>query len=188
MNLANYNQDWFDRGRSKWIVALWYLIQATLFRYSFHNMYGFRRMILKLFGCSIGKNVLIRNTCEITYPWKVSIGENSWIDHEVILYSLDNIAIGKNTSISRRSYICTGSHDISDSAFGLVVKPIKIGDGVWIQADCFISLGVEIGNQSVIGTRSSVLKSMPPGMVCYGNPCKVVREREYKNETDTIYT
>src|ERR1035437_5729988 len=128
VDLSKYNQEWFDKGKSNIIVMLWFVVQHTIFKLSLHNMYGYRIFILRLFGCKIGKNVKIRRTCEITYPWKVIIGDNTWIDDEVLLYSLDKISIGSNCSISRRSFLCTGSHDIEDPHFRLIVKPIEVKD------------------------------------------------------------
>jgi len=44
--------------------------------------------LVRLFGGTVGKGVLIRSTANITYPWKVSIGNFSWIGDDVTLYSL----------------------------------------------------------------------------------------------------
>src|SRR5450432_693057 len=65
------------RGRPAWFVQLWWIVQSTLFRGSPQVFYGWRRFLLRLFGCSLGKGVLVRATAEITYPWKVSIGDYS---------------------------------------------------------------------------------------------------------------
>ena len=177
VDLSKYDQSWFDRGRPSYIIALWWIVQDTLFRCSLHNMYGFRNFILRCFGAKIGKNVKIRRKCEITYPWKLEIGDNTWIDDEVLIYNLDNIKIGSNCSITRRSFLCTGNHDTQDPYFGLIVKPIVIEDGVWIQADCFISQGITIEKNSIVRARSSVLKNLQANKIYQGLPCKELKER-----------
>src|ERR1019366_7488865 len=58
------------RGRPAWIVQLWWLVQATLFKLSPQVLYGWRRWLLRLFGAKIGRGVLLRPLVEITYPWK----------------------------------------------------------------------------------------------------------------------
>lgn len=179
MNLNNYDQSWFSRGRNGLVVIMWYFVQCTLFRIPIHNFYSFRNFLLRIFGCKIGKAVKIRRTCEITYPWKVEIGDYTWIDDEVILYSLDKIKIGSNCSITRRSYICTGNHDVNDPDFKLIVKPIEIKDGTWIQAECFIGQGVTIEENCVVGARSSVFKDLPKNMICKGTPCVPIKERSF---------
>src|SRR5271154_2778723 len=92
------------RGRPAWAVQLWWIVQATLFRASPQVLYGWRRFLLRMFGCSVGKGVLVRPTAEITYPWKVAIGDYSWIGHNVTLYSLGEIRIGANAVVSQGSY------------------------------------------------------------------------------------
>jgi putative colanic acid biosynthesis acetyltransferase WcaF len=53
-----------------------------------------------------------------------------------------------------------------------------VGNGVWIAADVFVAPGVTIGDNTVIGARSSVFHDMPSGMICYGYPCRPVRKRK----------
>lgn len=170
VDLRKYDQSNFDRGRSSWFVLLWWLVQAVAFPISPHNFNGFRCFLLRLFGAQIGQGVLIRPTARFTYPWKVEIGDYSWIGDDVVLYSLEQIRIGCHCVISQKSYLCTGSHDIQDSAFGLKTAGISIGNGVWIATDCFIAPGVQIGANAVIGARSSVFSNIPAQQVCWGTP------------------
>lgn len=170
VDLRKYDQSNFDRGRSSWFVLLWWLVQAVAFPISPHNFNGFRCFVLRLFGAKIGKGVLIRPTARFTYPWKVEIGDYSWIGDDVVLYSLEQIRIGCHCVISQKSYLCTGSHDIQDSAFGLKTAGISLGNGVWIATDCFIAPGVQIGANAVIGARSSVFSNIPAQQVCWGTP------------------
>ena len=88
------------RGRPAWQVQLWWIVQATLFGWSPQFLYAWRRFLLRSFGARIGKAVLVRPTARITYPWKVSIGDYSWIGDDVVLYSLDEIEIGSRVSPS----------------------------------------------------------------------------------------
>jgi putative colanic acid biosynthesis acetyltransferase WcaF len=99
------------RGKSKLYVQLWWLVQAILISCSPQVFYGWRRFWLRSFGATIGKKVLVRPSVKITYPWKVSIGDYSWIGDDVYFISLGEIEIGRNTVISQKSYLCTGSHD-----------------------------------------------------------------------------
>ncbi|WP_088894362.1 hormogonium polysaccharide biosynthesis acetyltransferase HpsU [Leptolyngbya ohadii] len=178
VDLRLYNQSNFDRGRPGWVVLLWWLLQAIVFPLTPHSFHLPRLWLLRLFGAAIGEGVVIRPTARFTYPWKVSIGDYSWIGDDVVLYSLDRITIGSHCVISQKSYLCTGSHDIRDRAFGLQTAPITVGDGAWIATDCFVAPGVAIGANAVIGARSSVFKSMPEQMVCWGNPCQSQYLRE----------
>jgi putative colanic acid biosynthesis acetyltransferase WcaF len=172
VDLRRYDQSWFDRGRPGWYILLWWLVQAVVFPLTPHSAHAIRVRVLRLFGAKLGQGVSIRPTARFTYPWKVTIGDYSWIGDDVVLYSLDQITIGAHCVISQKTYLCTGSHDIHDPAFGLQTAPIAIGNGAWVATDCFVAPGVEIGANAVVGARSTVLKSLPNQQVCWGSPCQ----------------
>lgn len=171
VDLSQYDQSGFDRGRPGWFVILWWFVQAVTFPLTLHPASGIRCWILRRFGATIGQNVVIRPTARFTFPWKVTIGDHCWIGDDVVFYSLDQITLGDHCVVSQKSYLCTGSHDIADPAFGLKTAPINLQDGTWVATDCFLAPGVEVGMNSVVGARSSVFKSLPAGYVCLGTPC-----------------
>jgi putative colanic acid biosynthesis acetyltransferase WcaF len=177
MDLRTYDQGWFDRGRPGWLILLWWLVQGVMFPLTPHFASGIRVKLLRLFGANIGVGVLIRPTARVTYPWKLTVGDYSWIGDDVVLYSLDRITIGQHAVISQECYLCTGSHEMADPSFNLVTKEIAIGNGAWIASDCFVGPGVTIGSNTVVGARSTVLKDLPEGKICYGSPCGVRGDR-----------
>ena len=176
-NLKTFKVPKGFRGKSKFIIQLWWIVQGTLFCLSPQYMYGWRRSLLRLFGAKIGENVLIRPTVKILYPWKLTIGDWSWIGDEVTLYNMADINIGENCVVSQKSYLCTGSHDHTKHSFDIFAKPIDIMDEVWVASDVFIAPGVTIGTGAVVGFRSTVNKDLPPKMICYGNPAKAIKPR-----------
>ena len=158
------------RGKNIAYVQLWRIVNTLFFRSSPQFLYGWRRFILRLFGANIGKKVIIRPSVEITYPWKVVIGDYSWIGDNVVLYSLGKITIGSNTVVSQKSYLCTGSHDFNSVAFDIFEKPIVIGNSCWIATDVFVAPGVQIVDEVIVGARSSVFKSIVTKGIYKGNP------------------
>jgi putative colanic acid biosynthesis acetyltransferase WcaF len=176
-NLKTFRMSKGFRGKSKFIVQSWWIVQGALFRLSPQFMYGWRRFLLRLFGAIIGENVLIRPTVKILYPWKLIVGDWSWIGDEVTLYNMETINIGENCVISQKSYLCTSSHDHTKSSFDIFAQPIDIKNETWIASDVFIAPGVTIGHGTVVGFRSTVNKDLPPQMVCYGNPAKPIKPR-----------
>jgi putative colanic acid biosynthesis acetyltransferase WcaF len=168
------------RGRSAMIVQLWRIVQGSLFAWSPQFMYGWRRFLLRLFGAKIGQKVLVRPSVRITYPWKLIIGEFSWIGDDVVLYTWGDISIGADTVISQSSYLCAAGHDFTTPSFDTFQKSINIGNQVWVAADVFIAPGITIGDAAVVGARSTVLQDLPEAMICYGNPAKPVKAREIK--------
>ncbi|WP_052383581.1 putative colanic acid biosynthesis acetyltransferase [Pseudacidovorax intermedius] len=165
------------RGRSKIGVQLWWLVQATLFRWSPQVLYKFRSWLLRIFGARIGRNVLVRPTVRITYPWKLSIGDYSWIGDDVVLYSLGFISIGNHSVVSQKCYLCAGDHDYHDEAFPIRARPISVGSRSWLAADTFVGPGVTIGDDVVVGARCSVFQDIVPNSVVVGTPARRVKDR-----------
>ncbi|CAA6826003.1 MAG: Colanic acid biosynthesis acetyltransferase WcaF (EC [uncultured Sulfurovum sp.] len=169
------------RGRSGIVTQLWWLVEFFLFKPSPQFMYRWRRFLLKSFGANIGKNVIIRPSVSTQFPWKVSIGDNSWIGDDVVLYSLGEIEIGKNVCISQKSYLCAASHDYDKDDFPIWSKKVTIEDECWLATDVYVAPGVTIGKGTVIGARSSVFKDLPSGKVCIGSPTQVIKDRIVEN-------
>ena len=176
-DLSSFRMPADFRGRSALAVQLWWLVQASLFKGSPQFAYGFRRWLLRLFGAQVGQGVVIRPSATITYPWKVSIGDHAWVGDNVVLYSLGEIEIGAHAVVSQSSYLCAADHDYTDPTFPIRSRKITIGLEAWVAADVFVAPGVTIGQAAVIGARSSVFADMPAGMVCFGYPCKPVKQR-----------
>lgn len=177
-DLSKYRTPKNFRGRSKIIAQLWWLVYALLFKPSLQVMYSWRRFLLRSFGAKIGKKVLIRPSASVTYPWKLSIGDYSWIGDEVVLYSLGEIKIGSNSVVSQRSYLCTGSHDFTKGDFPIYEKPIFIEDGCWLATDVFVAPGVTIKQGTVVGARSTVLNDLNAFSVYVGSPAKFLKKRK----------
>lgn len=165
------------RGRSGAWVQLWWLVQALFFKTSPQVLYGWRRFLLRAFGAKIGRNVIIRPSVTVTYPWKVTIGDYSWIGDDVVLYSLGEINIGNNVVISQKSYLCGGSHNYTKPDFPILSQKITIEDECWLATDVYVSPGVTIAQGTVVGARSGVFKDLPAGKVCMGSPAKIVKDR-----------
>lgn len=98
-------------------------------------------------------------------------------DTFIIAYAPVNI--GKGCSFSFRNMIITSTHDFSDFST-VIAKPVTIGDNVWITSNVTILPGVTIGNNTVIGAGSVVTHDIPSGVFAAGNPCKVIKQIDFK--------
>ena len=165
------------RGRSAIYVQLWWLVQATLFRWSPQLAYEWRCQLLRLFGAKIGRGVKIRPSVNVTYPWKLTIGDWSWVGDSATLYTLGEIVIGDNACVSQHSYICAASHDYNSPNFDIFSKRVDIESEAWVSSGVFVSPGVRIGRGAVVGARSLVLNDLPAMMLCAGHPAKPIRPR-----------
>ena len=165
------------RGRSKVTTQIWWIVQSTLFSWSPQFFFGWRRILLRSFGAKIGKDVKIRSSAKITYPWNLTVGDYSWIGDECVLYNLAQITIGDNAVISHKSYLNTGGHRYDKVSYDIFAEPVVIGDECWITTDVYVAAGITIGKGTIVGARSSVLKDLPGGMICVGTPAKPIKER-----------
>lgn len=112
---------------------------------------------------TIGEKTGISNTCihchkEITIGHHVNIGAGCMI-FDTDFHSLEWKDRRDGTDIERRK-----------------MKPIVIGDYVFIGAGSIILKGVNIGEKSIIGAGSVVSKDIPEGEIWAGNPARFIRK------------
>lgn len=135
-------------------------------------------MVLRLFGATIGNNVQIFPSANITYPWLLTVGDRVVISWDVKVYNLGRISIGDDTVISQYVHLCGGTHDYKNPGFTLLRTGLTIGKKVWVAADAFVGPGVTVGDHVVVGARSVVMRDVAPGTVVAGNPARVVSALE----------
>ena len=153
VDLRNFNNAWFQRGRPKLVEALW-VVASALFVASWLPGSAHRRLLLRLFGAKIGKRVAIKPGVRVKFPWKLSIGSDTWIGEEVWIDNLDRVEIGDNCCLSQGAYLCTGSHNWNSPTFDLVTKPIRIQNCAWIAAKVCIAPGTVVCEGAVVAMGS----------------------------------
>jgi acetyltransferase-like isoleucine patch superfamily enzyme len=92
------------------------------------------------------------NGCHLSAKSELDIGNRVWIGPGTRVFDADQ-------------------HDL-DSERGEQIERVVIGDHCWVAADVTILRGVEIGEQSVVGARALVTRSMPPHTLALGSPAK----------------
>lgn len=139
-----------------------------------------RRLLLKAFGAKIGTGVIIKPKVRIKFPWRLEIGDHSWIGEDAWIDNLALVKIGSNACISQGAYLCTGSHDWSSPTFDLIVKPITIADGAWVAAKSTVGPGVTVGEGAVLGLGSTTSKDLDPWSIYSGAPAEFLKKRVLK--------
>lgn len=176
MKLKGYTTGAFDRGAPRWREALWVVVKGIFFLTPWPWPSVLRVALLRAFGARVGEGVVVRARVNITFPWRLNVGDDVWIGEEVLILSLAPVTIESNVCLSQRAFVCTGSHDFLAPGFDLLTKPVTIREGSWIAAQAFIAPGVEVGTGSMVSVGSCALENVPPWSLVRGNPAVVVRE------------
>jgi len=111
---------------------------------------------------------------------KLCIGDYTSIGHNVTFVVGRSIEIGRHCHIAAGTRIFDSSGHPIDPAKRLAnlppdpedVRPVSIGDNVWIGANCTIFPGVRIGTGAVVATASVVTADVPPNTLVAGYPAR----------------
>ncbi len=169
-----------DRGKAFWFEAFWYLVKCVFFLGPWPWPIPFKRRLLILFGAKIGKGFVIRPRVNIHMPWKFIVGDHCWIGEDCEFLNLETIRLNDHVAIAHRVYLAAGSHDYMDHTMPYKNGPITIEYGTWIASCVFIGPNVVIGEHSVIGAGSVVVRSVPAWSIVHGNPAKIIKRRILK--------
>ncbi|WP_327019692.1 WcaF family extracellular polysaccharide biosynthesis acetyltransferase [Arthrobacter sp. Soil782] len=161
-HLSLFTGNGYVKGRSKVVQVLWVMVSSLIVQRIWCPS-RLRVRVLRAFGANIGNGVLIREGVRVHWPWKLSIGDNSWIGVDVWLLNLEQIAIGQDVCVSQSAFICTGSHDAKSRSFEFDNAPIKVEDGAWIAARATVLRGVTVGKDAVVGATALVVRDVPAG-------------------------
>ena len=149
---------------------------------------GRREAILTALFGGMGANVWIEAPFYCDYGENIFIGENTFINTNCIFLDDNEVRIGENGLIGPYVQIYTASHplkaseriktpgrDGNQSSYFTSSQPVTIGHNVWIGGNTVIMPGITIGDGVVVGAGSVVTKSLPNGVLAFGNPCRVIR-------------
>jgi putative colanic acid biosynthesis acetyltransferase WcaF len=167
----------FDAGASAFKVISWYFVSAFFFRSGLIPFSAVLVIILKIYGAKIGKDVRIKPYANIKYPWKLVVGNHSWIGEHCWIENLAMVTLGKNVCLSQGSMLLTGNHDYKKVSFDLITKPIVLEDGVWIGAKALVCPGIHAASHAILSVSSVATKQMEAYSIYQGNPAVKVRDR-----------
>ena len=150
------------------VSSLARIIRGVIFRYS-----------VDYAGKEISINKKVRYSPDLRIGNYSGLGRNAYIQSKV--------TIGDNVMMGPDVMIYTSNHNISDVSIPMCyqgmrqVKPVHIGNDVWIGARTIILPGVTVHEGSVLAAGAVVTKDVPEYCIFGGNPGKVLKYRKNKS-------
>ena len=138
------------------VVYLWAVAELLFVTNPWQISSGIRNRVLRLFGADIGRGVIFRPRTRVKFPWKLHIGDRSWIGEGVWFHNQDHVYIGHDVVISQEALITTGSH-AHRKDMALVTRPIRVEPGAWITSRCMVLGGAHVGRSALITPGSVVV-------------------------------
>jgi acetyltransferase-like isoleucine patch superfamily enzyme len=134
----------------------------------------------------VGDDVLIDGKCGFAFGARhsdeptLTIGDHTKIGHACRFTVSKRITIGSYCRIAGGTTIIDSSGHPSDPETRKLghpptadeVKPVTIGDNVWIGMNALVLPGVTIGEGSIVSAASVVQGDVPPYTVVAGNPAR----------------
>ena len=171
--------------RNKVARAIWNMVALLLFRPFGTKLFNpWRLFILKLFGADVKIDSGVYASTKIWAPWNLTMGHNAWLGPNVICYNQAMVTLEDNVTVSQYSYLCTAGHRtdvLNSNDDGLIIAPISLKKGAWVGTRAFVGMGVEIGENAIVGATASVYRDVEEFTIVGGNPAKLINNRQKKD-------
>jgi putative colanic acid biosynthesis acetyltransferase WcaF len=176
-NLAAFDNSWYSPGRGHLTRLLWLVLNRIFMQTAFPWPSLVKTRVLRMFGASVGRAVVLKPRLNIKYPWNLDIGDHSWIGEDVWIDSLGRVTIGSHVCVSQGAMLETGNHDWSTAGFDLVIRSIVVEDGAWVAVRALLLPGARLRCHSVLGAASVLSGDTDEYAVYVGNPARRLKDR-----------
>ena len=147
--------------RPVWVVYLWGICELLFVTNAWQISSSLRVRVLRAFGAEIGEGVVFRPRTRVKFPWKLHIGDRSWIGEGVWFHNQDHIYIANDVVISQETFLTTGSH-AHRRDMALITRPIHIEAGAWITSRCVVLGGARVGRSALARPMTVVSGACSP--------------------------
>ncbi|MGB7589310.1 MAG: acyltransferase [Solirubrobacterales bacterium] len=117
----------------------------------------------------------------------VEIGDKTVMGQECTISAYRRVRIGEQCVIADRAMFIDFDHGVVEvdrpiRKQGIYMRDVVVGSNVWIGYGACILRGVQVGDNSIVGTNSVVTKDVPANAVVAGIPARIIRMREAPQE------
>lgn len=163
---------------------LWQAVYLCFYRTSPHPMHGWRSMILRLFGATMGPGCHFYPGGKVWAPWNLICEDCCTLADHAEIYNPSPIYIESHCIVSQQAFLCGATHDYNDPDFPMISYSMRLGAYSWICARASVSPGVSVGTGAVLGLGSVASDDLEPWTVYSGVPAVKVKMRERRTASD----
>jgi putative colanic acid biosynthesis acetyltransferase WcaF len=174
----------YSPGQSFGIRAAWLIVEALVLLNPICTSYRLKRRVLRRFGATVGRGVIIKPNVHVKYPWRLTVGDDVWLGERCWIDNLGDVVIENNACISQGAYLCTGNHDWSVETMDLDVRSIRVGAGAWVGAFARVGPGVTVASESIVCLGATLLQDTEPRGIYVGNPAQQRGTRKFADCDD----
>ena len=168
--------------RRRCALLAWDCAWSLTCRWTPKPLNPWRLVVLRLFGAKIHGTPFVHQRARIQQPWNLTLHDRACLGDGANAYSLGPIVLHEDATIAQEAYLCTGTHDFSQTHLPLQTAPIIVGRGAFVGARAFVLPGLTLGERCIVGAMSVVTRDVAPGAVVAGNPARLVSLRPLTEE------
>lgn len=165
---------------------VWTICWGMFYRLSPRPFHGWRSMLLRLFGASMGPHCHFYPGSRVWAPWNLTCADQVTAGDGVEIYNPAPVTLGSHAILSQGAYLCCATHDYDDVTFPLIAYAMQIGAYAWICARASVAPGVRVGDGAVLGLGSVATRDLEPWTVYAGAPATKVRERRRTHNENPV--
>jgi putative colanic acid biosynthesis acetyltransferase WcaF len=157
---------------------LWNTCWLLFYRLSPRTLHGWRALLLRLFGATLGDDCHFYPGSKVWAPWNLICADHVAAGDGVEIYNPSLIRIDTHVILSQDCYLCGATHDYNHPDFPLIAYRMHIERYAWICARASVAPGVHVGEGAVLGLAGVATRDLEPWTVYSGNPATAIRERK----------
>lgn len=127
----------------------------------------------------LGRDAVVMPRLECDYGYQIRVGDRTFINYGAVILDCAAVTIGDDVQIGPSVQLLTATHPLEASARRTGYEsaaPITIGFGAWLGGGVIVCPGVTVGDETVVGAGAVVTADLPPRVLAYGNPARIIRD------------
>jgi maltose O-acetyltransferase len=142
-----------------------------------------KAVLMQMRGARVGRRVKVLGGVWIDRFSRLAIGDDVSLAYGVVMTGAGGIRIGSRSMVGYGAKILTVDHVVppgrgSMRFSGAELKPVDIGEDVWIGAGAVVLPGATVGDGAIVGANAVVTRDVRCFAVVGGVPAVELRQRD----------